>query len=73
MADLENRLEDGYEKVAIYASPDGILTHAAKQLEDGLWSSELGQLEDVKHRLNALVGDDYGIVFQLLRRRIAGH
>lgn len=41
-------LEDGYEKVAIYVK-DGEPTHAARQLEDGYWTSKLGRLEDIVH------------------------
>jgi hypothetical protein len=40
--------EEGYEKVALYAE-DGEWRHAAKLLEDGRWSSKLGDLEDVSH------------------------
>ena len=53
-------LEDGYEKVAIYAR-DGELTHAARQLRDGRWTSKLGKYEDIEHdSLEALYGDGYG-------------
>lgn len=41
-------LESGYEKVALYSS--GMMyTHAARQLPNGLWTSKLGQLEDITH------------------------
>jgi hypothetical protein len=33
-------LEEGYEKILIYASPDGTPTHVARQLQSGLWSSK---------------------------------
>jgi hypothetical protein len=56
----DSELEPRYEKVAIYASSDGVPTHAAKLLENGLWSSKLGELEDIEHRLEDLVGEVYG-------------
>jgi hypothetical protein len=52
--------EPGYEKVAIYAAPDGTPTHVARQLTSGLWSSKLGQLQDIQHRLEDLAGSVYG-------------
>ena len=46
-------LEQGIEKIAIYAT-DGLSglvpQHAALQLEDGRWSSKLGDFEDIAHR-----------------------
>ncbi len=63
--------EPGWEKVALYASDDGISTHAARQIADGRWSSKLGRAQDIEHDLRALEGADYGKVVQILRRRIA--
>jgi hypothetical protein len=61
--------EVGFEKVAIYASPDGTPTHAAKQVEHRFWSSKLGALQDIQHSLNDLIGTDYGDVVRILKRR----
>jgi hypothetical protein len=70
-------LEVGFEKIAIYVDADGIPTHAARQLEDGYWTSKLGEWEDIRHRtLEALeTGDDasnrglgYGKVAVIMRR-----
>ena len=45
--------------------------HAAKQLDDGRWSSELGELEDVTHaNAEDVSGRCYGAVACLMRRRI---
>ena len=41
-------LEDGFEKVAIYALPSGV-THMARQLDTGRWTSKIGGLEDIDH------------------------
>ena len=61
-------LEEAYEKVAIHPAPDGIPTHVARQLPSGLWSSKLGQLQDIEHRLEDLGGDLYGHCAHCLKR-----
>ena len=56
----DGSLEGGYEKVAIYAK-NGEPTHAARQLDDGRWTSKLGKYEDIDHdSLEALRGDGFG-------------
>jgi hypothetical protein len=63
-------LEPGFEKVAMYVGPDGVPTHAARQLESGAWTSKLGKLEDIEHSaLAALEGEAYGTVAQILKRQ----
>jgi hypothetical protein len=46
-------LEDGIEKIAVYAVDIGneklFPTHAALQLESGRWTSKMGDLEDIHH------------------------
>jgi hypothetical protein len=61
-------LEPGYEKVAIYAVPDGTPTHLARQLASGLWSSKLGRLQDIQPRLEDLAGSAYGYCARFLKR-----
>ena len=47
------------------------VTHMARQLASGLWTSKLGELEDIEHETPAeLEGDIYGIVVQYMRRAI---
>ncbi|MGH9690447.1 MAG: DUF7689 domain-containing protein [Candidatus Acidiferrales bacterium] len=54
-------LEAGVEKIAIYAAFDGSPTHAALQLENGNWTSKLGDFEDIEHyNLECLDGFLYG-------------
>jgi hypothetical protein len=44
-------------------------THAARQLDNGKWTSKLGQLEDIEHEsLEALSGAVYGSVVQVLKK-----
>src|SRR5689334_15720126 len=68
-----SELEPGYEKVAIYISEAGLPTHAARQLAAGDWTSKLGDMEDIIHRLDGLEGPSpaYGRVEQVLRRPIS--
>lgn len=62
-------LEAGFEKVAIYAK-SGVPTHAARQLDDGRWTSKLGKSWDVWHNFDALNGPQYGEPVAILRRAI---
>ena len=64
-------LEAGFEKVAIYLS-DGVPTHAARQLQDGAWTSKLGQGFDIRHTLEAIEGPAYGVVSLFLARPVGG-
>ena len=61
-------LELGFEKVAIYAK-SGVPHHMAKQLENGQWTSKLGDDVDINHALRGLEGAIYGSVATILRRR----
>ena len=55
----DGSLEDGYEKIVIYAL-DGEPTHAARQLRNGLWTSKLGKHEDIDHATpEELQGDEW--------------
>jgi len=45
----DDTFEEGFEKVALYAYPDGGIAHAAKRLANGKWSSKLGDWEDIMH------------------------
>jgi hypothetical protein len=61
--------ETGFEKTALYALA-GAPKHAARQLPNGRWTSKLGELEDVEHALEGLVGSWYGKVVQIMRRSL---
>ena len=61
-------LETDFDKIAIYGEDDGY-THAARQLDDGKWTSKLGGLEDIEHNsLDGLVGEQYGTVQVFMKR-----
>jgi hypothetical protein len=66
-------LEDGFEKIAIYTDLQGKPTHAAKQLDDGKWTSKLGELEDIEHdTLEGISGSSYGTASIIMRRPSRG-
>ncbi len=64
-------LEAGFEKIALYALA-GAPKHAARQLASGRWTSKLGELDDIEHELDGLVGSWYGAVVQFMKRPRVG-
>lgn len=60
--------EIGFEKIAIYVDRDQMPTHGARQLDSGLWTSKLGDFEDIEHTLDGLEGPTYGKVAAVMRR-----
>jgi len=64
--------EEGFEKIAIYTK-NNIVKHAAKQENNGLWKSKLGDYWDIHHTLAGLEGkkyDEYGKVAIVLKREL---
>jgi|HubBroStandDraft_4_1064222.scaffolds.fasta_scaffold875356_2 hypothetical protein len=59
--------ELGFQKIAIYFDKEGDPTHAARQLENGLWTSKLGDYEDVEHKTLECM-KDYGEAAVYMRR-----
>jgi hypothetical protein len=69
----DGTLEAGIEKLALYAkmgpAGDLIPTHAAYQLDNGRWTSKLGDFEDIEHfQTGTLDGPQYGSVILYLQR-----
>lgn len=60
--------EKGFEKVAIYVDTSGTPKHAARQLSSGLWTSKLGNLQDIEHDIEGVSGDLYGSVAVIMKR-----
>ncbi len=60
--------ESGFEKIALFADAHDMPTHAARQLDSGLWTSKLGELQDIEHQLRDLEGAIYGTVACIMRR-----
>jgi hypothetical protein len=62
--------EKGMLKIALYTR-DGEVTHVARQLPNGRWTSKLGKCEDIEHTLEGLVSDGpfaYGAATHFFRR-----
>ena len=64
-------LEKSYNKLAIYIKPTtGRPSHAARQLDDGTWTSKLGKDIDIIHATtDGLNGQEYGHVSTFLKRQ----
>lgn len=65
-------LEDGFEKIALYAKNEGECTHAARQRRNGRWTSKCGGNVDLEHELGQLEGPCYGKVVRFFRRPMRG-
>jgi hypothetical protein len=64
------RFSSRYEKVAIYVDDNDIPTHAARTLSERVWSSKIGDEEDIEHKRATYVeGTKYGRVKVYLRRK----
>ncbi len=63
-------LEDGFEKIALFAL-NGVPKHAARQLPSGGWTSKLGPMEDIEHQLHDLTGMVYGAVAVVMKRPVS--
>jgi len=71
---IDGSLEAGIEKIALYGIPGPtglpLPTHAAYQLENGNWTSKLGDFEDIEHFLvEKLNGPRYGAVALYMKRQ----
>ena len=69
----DGALESGIEKVALYATVMGPIqspTHAALQLQNGKWSSKLGDFEDIEHDTPEVLHSPlYGVAIIFMSRR----
>jgi hypothetical protein len=67
----DSAVENGFEKIAIYADMASEPTHAARQLPNGKWTSKFGDFEDVRHvNPDCLEGPLYGKVAVFMKRGI---
>ena len=65
----EGDWEQDVEKVAIYVK-DNKVTHMARQVANGLWTSKLGRAEDIEHENTIeLEGKQYGNVICYMSRK----
>ena len=67
-------VEPGFEKIAIYTDRRGLPQHAARQLENGRWTSKLGEAEDIEHDTLQVFDDSiYGTPARYMRRPLPGN
>lgn len=63
-------VEPGYEKVVFYSDANGKPQHFARQLQNGKWTSKLGDYNDIEHgALESLTGPLYGSPGIVLKRK----
>lgn len=63
--------EPGMEKIVIYVR-NGQPTHASRRLQNGNWTSKLGDFEDIEHiELDCLNGPLYGSAHTYMKRTSA--
>lgn len=66
-------LEPGYRKVALFTTSDKV-THVARQLRDGCWTSKIGNWHDILHPtlndLPQIAPTNAAYVSQVLKKRI---
>lgn len=70
MACQDAEYEEGFQKIAIYADPDGRPKHAARQVASNTWTSKLGKIEDIEHALEGLEGSGYGSIAVFMKRPV---
>jgi len=64
-----SEFEPDFEKVALYVDANGLPSHAARQKDNGLWTSKLGEDEDIEHNtLKSIEGQFYGTVKIILKK-----
>ena len=66
-----SEIEVGFEKVVIYADANMCPLHAARSLAKGVWTSKIGDEEDIEHAtVEAISGNIYGSPVVFLKRPI---
>jgi hypothetical protein len=68
-------LEAGFEKVAIFGTKNAlgeiVPTHAARQLPSGVWTSKLGDRQDISHSsVHDVAGPVYGTLICCMSRPV---
>jgi hypothetical protein len=65
------RVSRRYEKIVLFVASDGKPTHAARLLPTGVWTSKLGEDEDIEHKtLECIEGNLYGRAKLFFKKKI---
>ena len=68
---MDQTVEFGFEKVALYQCIIGKWTHAARLRPDGWWESKLGDWDDILHATaHCLEGRGYGTIALCMKRTL---
>ena len=65
----EDGFEQGFKKIALYIL-NGEPTHAARIIDNGIWTSKLGSDIDLSHSLTELNGPSYGSAMRFFKKPI---
>lgn len=66
----DDEYEEGFEKIAIYVMENtNTVTHAARQLKSGKWTSKLGEYKDIEHTLEGLTKSSFGEIAVVMKRK----
>jgi hypothetical protein len=66
----DGSMVSGIEKLALFVGSDGMVTHMARQLSDGNWTSKLGPQWDITHlTIECMTGPEYGELHSFLERK----
>lgn len=63
----DDSVENDFEKIAIFSKNDKV-SHAARQLPDGFWTSKLGVMQDISHSIFSMNDGFYGSAVVFMRR-----
>ena len=66
----DSSLEFNYQKIAIYADAYGKPTHAARQKNNGSWTSKLGKELDIEHSIFSIDNGVYGSIILFMKKLI---
>ncbi|MCK4830265.1 hypothetical protein KA005_81860 [bacterium] len=66
--DSDHDIEHDLSKIALFAKND-LPTHASKKTSSRNWSSKLGSSIDIEHELEGLIGEAYGIVKIIFKKK----
>lgn len=67
MSEASAPFDPEVDRVAVFGNALGV-THVARELESGIWTSKLGSSADISHPLSALEGAVYGSVLAVMAR-----
>ena len=67
---MDDTMDDDYDKVALYQN-NGLWTHAARVIGDGIYHSKFGASYDGCHSKGGVLQKQYGDVYAIMRRHKA--